>query len=192
MSSLHCTLWSFKKFGLWSMIIVLQNTVREIVHRRHTKTTVGTTLKGHYWIVQYRLIQYIDGDYIHTTLTQWTEDRIETWRLPDLHLEEGAWRFMSARFLLKHSLVPRPPADGEKKEKCFKASLQIILHTAWVIIASYYMCDGNTGGLSTKLNLLHSRLCGSNNSSACFAKNKLLILLTAARQKCKHAGQHWL
>ena len=45
------------------MMIVLQNTVREIVHRRHTKTTVGTTLKGHYWIEQYRLIQYIDGGY---------------------------------------------------------------------------------------------------------------------------------
>lgn len=52
------------------MLIVLQNTVREIVHRRHIKTTVGTTLKGHYQIVQYRVIQYMDGDYIHTTLTQ--------------------------------------------------------------------------------------------------------------------------
>lgn len=52
------------------MLIVRQNTVREIVHRRHIKTTVGTTLKGHYWIVQYRVIQYMDGDYIHITLTQ--------------------------------------------------------------------------------------------------------------------------
>lgn len=52
------------------MLIVLQNTVRELAQRRHIKTTVGTTLKGRYRIVQYRIIQYIDGDYIHTTLTQ--------------------------------------------------------------------------------------------------------------------------
>lgn len=52
------------------MPIVLQNTVRELVHRGHIKTTVGTTFKGHYRIVQYRIIQYIDGDYTHTTLTQ--------------------------------------------------------------------------------------------------------------------------
>lgn len=50
------------------MLIVLQNTARELVHRRHFKTTVGTTFKGHYRIVQSRIIQYI-GDYIHTTLT---------------------------------------------------------------------------------------------------------------------------
>lgn len=43
--------------------------MRELAHRRHIKTTVGTTLKGHYRIVQYRIIQYIDCDYIHTTLT---------------------------------------------------------------------------------------------------------------------------
>lgn len=51
------------------MRVVLQNTMRELVHRGHIKTTVGTTLKGHYRIVQYRIIQYIDCDYIHTTLT---------------------------------------------------------------------------------------------------------------------------
>lgn len=51
------------------MLIALQKTVRALEHRRHTETTVGTTLKGHYRIVQYRIIQYIDGDYIHTTLT---------------------------------------------------------------------------------------------------------------------------
>lgn len=45
------------------MLKVLQNTVRELVHRRHIKTTAGTTLKGPYRIVQYRIIQYIDGDY---------------------------------------------------------------------------------------------------------------------------------
>lgn len=49
--------------------------MRELVHRRHIKNTLGTTLKGHYRIE----IQYIDGDYIHTTMTQRTgEDRIKT------------------------------------------------------------------------------------------------------------------
>lgn len=53
--------------------------MRELVHRRHIKNTLGTTLKGHYRIVQYREIQYIEGDYIHTTMTQWTgEDRVKT------------------------------------------------------------------------------------------------------------------
>lgn len=51
------------------MLTGLQNTVRELVDRRHIKTTIGTTLKGHYRIEQYRLIQYI-GDYLHKTLTQ--------------------------------------------------------------------------------------------------------------------------
>lgn len=59
------------------MLIVLQTTVRELVHRRHIKSTVGTTLKGCYRIVQYRIIQYIDVIIYIQTLTQGTgEDRI--------------------------------------------------------------------------------------------------------------------
>lgn len=45
---------------------MLLNTVRELAHREHIRTTVGTTLKGQYRIVQYRIIQYIDGDHTHT------------------------------------------------------------------------------------------------------------------------------
>lgn len=95
-----------------------QNTARGSLYIGDT-TTVGTTLKGHYRIVQYR-----DGDYIHTTLTPWTgKDRIETGKLPDLQLGDRTarrqlWRFMSAQFLLKRSVVPRPPADEHKKDKC--------------------------------------------------------------------------
>lgn len=51
------------------MLKVLQDTVRELAHWRHIKTTLGTTLRGHYRTVRYRIIQYADGDYIHTTLT---------------------------------------------------------------------------------------------------------------------------
>lgn len=40
---------------------MLLNTVRELAHREHIRTTVGTTLKG-----QYRIVQYIDGDHTHT------------------------------------------------------------------------------------------------------------------------------
>ena len=182
-------------------MIVLQNTVREIVHRRHTKTTVGTTLKGHYWIEQYRLIQYIDGGYTQTTLTQWTEDRIETWRLPDLHLEEGAWQFMSAQFLLKRCVVLQPPADGEKKEKCFLPPSSYnsqctshnckLLHVWQEHWRPFQQVKPLTG--------LHSRQCRYNNSSARFAKNTLLILLTAndysetEMQPCRTAlaVAHW-
>lgn len=46
MSSLHCTQLSFKKLVLWRMLILLQNTVREIVQRRYINTAVGTTFKG--------------------------------------------------------------------------------------------------------------------------------------------------
>lgn len=67
----------------------MQNTVRELVHREHIKTTVGTTFKAHDWIVQYREIQYTKGDFIHTTLKQSGEDRIETLTFPDEYLAEN-------------------------------------------------------------------------------------------------------
>lgn len=55
------------------------------VHRRHIKTTVGTTAKGHYSIEEYCTQMSI----YNTTLTLQTgRDAIETGRLPDLHLED--------------------------------------------------------------------------------------------------------
>lgn len=79
------------------MLTVLQNTARELIRRRHIKTTVGTTVKGHCRIVQYRIIQYAGG-HVQATLTPQTgEDRIETERLPDLHLEDGTARLQHIR-----------------------------------------------------------------------------------------------
>lgn len=55
------------------------------VHRRHIKTTVGTTAKGHYSIEEYSKQMSI----YNTTLTLQTgRDTIETGRLPDVHLED--------------------------------------------------------------------------------------------------------
>lgn len=41
-------------------------------------------------IVQYREIHHTRGDFIHITLTQPGENRIETWTLPDEHLGDKA------------------------------------------------------------------------------------------------------
>lgn len=70
MSSLHLySVESEEVLGVKYANSAAEYSEGELAHRRHTETTVGTTLKGRYRIVQYR-IQYVEGDYIHTTLTQ--------------------------------------------------------------------------------------------------------------------------
>ncbi|CAJ1049447.1 Hypothetical predicted protein [Xyrichtys novacula] len=68
--------------------VILRDTVRELVQRKHIKTTVGTTFKARNRIVQYREIQYTGGGFIHTTLTQSGGDRMKTWTFPNEHLGE--------------------------------------------------------------------------------------------------------
>lgn len=67
---------------------MLLNTVRELAHREHIRTTVGTTLKGQYRIVQYRIIQYIDGDHTHTHNTD-TVNRRGLGRHTEVRIKQG-------------------------------------------------------------------------------------------------------
>lgn len=62
---------------------MLLNTVRELAHREHIRTTVGTTLKG-----QYRIVQYIDGDHTHTHNTD-TVNRRGLSRHTEVRIKQG-------------------------------------------------------------------------------------------------------
>lgn len=68
---------------------MLLNTVRELAHREHIRTTVGTTLKGQYRIVQYRIIQYIDvTTHTHTHNTD-TVNRRRLGRHTEVRIKQG-------------------------------------------------------------------------------------------------------
>lgn len=129
---LHCSLWRFKKISRW-------NTAEgESIHRRHINTTVGTTLNRqiHSCTVQ---INTVRKQWLYTYNTDTANRRRQNRDMGVARSTSGtkneaaAWWSMSARFLLKHSVVPRLPVDEEKinvtcRHTCHWTLLSHILH----------------------------------------------------------------